>query len=136
MEDCIFCKIVSGKIPCNKIWEDKDFFAFLDINPVNPGHTLVIPKRHAEYLFELDEPLYSGLMRAVRDLSHAIKSSMGPKRIGVIVEGFAIPHVHVHLIPINRGGELSLGNGKRAGGEELADAAKRILAEMKPRSPR
>lgn len=131
MTDCIFCKIISGEIPSTKIWEDDRFFAFLDINPVNPGHTLVIPKKHDDYLFDMDDGDYTGLMKAAKDLSHPIKCAMGAQRIGVIVEGFLIPHVHIHLIPINSGGELNLGKGGKSSPEELEKASDKIKAEMK-----
>jgi histidine triad (HIT) family protein len=130
MADCIFCKIIAGEIPGTKIWEDEDFLAFLDINPMNPGHTLLIPKRHQEYLFEVEEPLYSKIFDAAKKLSGPIKRAMGAKRIGVVVEGFLVPHVHIHLVPLHSGGELSFGRSKKATPEELQETAEKIKNEM------
>lgn len=130
MTDCIFCRIASGEIPSAKLWEDEDFFAFLDINPINPGHTLIIPKRHHGYLFDMEEPLYAGIFEAAKRLSGPIKSAMGARKIGMMVEGFLVPHVHVHLVPLNSGGELSFSRAKKAQPEELARNAEKIKSLM------
>jgi histidine triad (HIT) family protein len=130
MTDCIFCRIIAGEIPSTKIWEDDDFFAFLDINPINPGHTLVIPKKHHDYLFTMDEPLYSKIFDAAKMLSKPLEKATGAKRIGVVVEGFLVPHVHVHLVPLHEGGELSFGRAKKAMTEELNETANKIKNEM------
>ncbi len=126
MTDCIFCKIVKGEIPAVKIWEDEKHLAFLDVNPVNPGHTLIIPKKHNDYLFDLNDEEYNKLMLDAKKIAQLLKEKINPERIGVIVEGFAVPHVHVHLVPINHGGELSLSRGKPASTEELNKIAERI----------
>ncbi len=130
MTDCIFCKIIAGDIPGEKIWEDGDFFAFLDINPMNPGHTLLIPKTHHEYLFEMEDSLYSKMFEAAKKLSKPIKNAMGAKKIGVVVEGFLVPHAHIHLVPLHTGGELSFGRSKKATPEELKETAEKIKKEM------
>ena len=102
MSDCIFCKIAKGEIPSSKIWEDEDHLAFLDINPVNPGHTLIIPKNHVDSVFDMAENDYSKLFMAAKKLSSPLKNAMEAKRVGVIIEGFLVPHAHVHLVPLNR----------------------------------
>ncbi|MFH1684869.1 MAG: HIT domain-containing protein, partial [Candidatus Micrarchaeota archaeon] len=107
MENCLFCRITRGEIPSNKVFENEEFIAFLDINPINPGHTLVVPKKHADYLFDLDDNEYSRILKTAKFLAPKIQSAMNSKRIGIIVEGFLIPHVHIHLIPLHHGGELN-----------------------------
>lgn len=130
MTDCIFCRIAAGEIPSVKVWEDDDLLAFMDINPINPGHTLIIPKKHHGYIFEMEEPLYSRMFEAARKLSGPIKQAMEAKRIGMIVEGFLVPHAHLHLVPLNNGGELSFGRAKAADPEELKSNAEKIKSLM------
>jgi len=130
MTDCIFCKITAGEIPSAKVWEDEKFYAFLDINPINPGHTLLIPKKHEDYLFELEDPHYSEIFQQAKKLAPSLKKVTGAKRIGLIVEGFLVPHVHLHLIPIHRGGELDPSRAKKASPEELSQMAEKIKAEL------
>jgi histidine triad (HIT) family protein len=128
--DCIFCKISEGKIPCAKIWEDERFLAFLDINPINPGHTLIIPKKHDEAVFGMDGDAYSALFSAARKLSAPLQKASGAKRIGMIVEGFLVPHAHLHLVPLNAGGELDFRRAKKAAPSELAAMAAKIRDEL------
>lgn len=128
MENCIFCKIVKGEIPCVKIWEDEKHLAFLDLSPINPGHTLVIPKKHTDYIFDLEDEEYKDLMLQAKKLAKKLNTSLNPKRIGVIVEGFAIAHVHLHLVPINNGGELNPEKATHPPLEELEKIAKIINA--------
>ena len=97
----IFTKIINGEIPCYKIAENDDFFAFLDINPNAKGHTLVVPKKEVNKLFDLDEKTYLGLMNFSRKVALAIEKSVSCKRVGMTVIGLEVPHVHVHLIPLN-----------------------------------
>jgi histidine triad (HIT) family protein len=96
----IFSKIVAGEIPCYKIAEDDKFLAFLDVNPNAKGHTLCIPKQEINKLFEMDEELYLGLMQFSRKIAIALEQAIPCKRIGVAVVGLEVPHVHVHLIPL------------------------------------
>jgi histidine triad (HIT) family protein len=96
----IFSKIVTGEIPCYKIAEDDRFLAFLDVNPNAKGHTLCIPKQEINKLFEMDEDLYLGLMQFSRKIAIALEQAVPCKRIGVAVVGLEVPHVHVHLIPL------------------------------------
>lgn len=97
----IFTKIIQGSIPCYKIAETDDFLAFLDINPNTKGHTLCIPKKEVDKLFDLDQKTYVGLMEFSREVALAIEKSVPCKRIGMSVVGLEVPHVHVHLIPLN-----------------------------------
>jgi len=96
----IFTKIINGEIPCYKVAENNDFIAFLDVNPNTEGHTLVVPKQEVNRLFDLDEELYNGLMSFSREVAIAMKKVMPCDRIGMAVIGLEVPHVHVHLIPL------------------------------------
>ena len=125
--DCIFCKILKGEIPAVKIWEDEKHFAFLDMSPINLGHTLLIPKKHTEYLFDLNDEEYKELMLKAKFLAKLLKNKLKSKRIGLIVEGFLIPHAHIHLVPLNKGGELSFEKAKPMSKEELKKIAEKIL---------
>jgi len=102
----IFSRIVKGEIPCYKIAEDEHFFAFLDINPVMKGHTLVIPKREDDYIFNLTDDEIAGMMVFAKKVAKAIEKAVPCKRIGVAVIGLEVPHAHIHLIPITQEGDL------------------------------
>ncbi len=97
----IFSKIVSGEIPCYKVAETNDFLAFLDINPVKEGHVLVIPKREVDYYFDLEDELFIGLNLFSKIVADAIKKAIPCKKVGVAVVGLEVPHVHIHLIPLD-----------------------------------
>ncbi len=97
----IFSKIVKGEIPSYKVAETEDFFAFLDINPLAQGHTLVIPKKEVDYVFDLDEETYTGLWTFAKKVGKAVESVVPCKRIGITVIGLEVPHTHIHIIPIN-----------------------------------
>lgn len=97
----IFTRIVNGEIPCHKICEDNNYLAFLDINPLVKGHTLVIPKKEIDYLFDLDDELLAGMTVFAKKVALAIDKVMDCKRVGVVVLGLEVPHAHIHLIPIN-----------------------------------
>ncbi len=102
MEDeSIFSKIVKGEIPCYKIAEDENCMAFLDISPLAKGHTLVIPKMQVDYIFDIDDVLYSNLQLFAKKVAKAIKSAIPCMKVGVTVIGLEVPHAHIHLIPIN-----------------------------------
>lgn len=96
----IFTKIINGEIPCYKVAENDDFFAFLDINPNAAGHTLVVPKKEVNKIFDLDEATYNGLMSFAREIALAMRQVIPCERIGMSVIGLEVPHVHVHLIPL------------------------------------
>lgn len=119
--DCIFCKIIKGEIPSVKISEDENNFAFLSIAPIKPGHTLIIPKKHSEYLFEMSDDDLASLMKFSKPIADKLKKAMNPKtgRVGVMVAGLEVPHTHVHLIPMDSQDDLAFSNAKSANPEEL-----------------
>ncbi len=106
----IFTKIINGEIPCFKIAENEDYFAFLDINPLSKGHTLVIPKKEVDYIFDLEDSIYLGLMTFAKKVAQAIEKTIVCERIGIAVIGLEVPHVHVHLCPINGVHDLNFSN--------------------------
>jgi len=130
MENCIFCQIVGGSEPAHKIWESDDFLAFLSIHPCNPGHACLIPKLHVDYVFDLEEPLYSAIFQAARRLSGPIKRATNALRVGLAVEGFSVPHVHLHLVPLHNAAELDPHRHIEQTREELAATAERIRDEI------
>ena len=103
----IFSKIAAGDIPSYKVAEDDRYFAFLDINPVAEGHTLVIPKREEDYIFDLDDDEYAGLQLFAKRIAKAMKKAVPCRRIGVAVMGLEVPHAHIHLIPINKESDMN-----------------------------
>lgn len=127
----IFAKIVLGEIPCYKIAEDDRFFAFLDISPLKKGHTLVIPKKEIDYLFDLDNETYTGLMAFSKKVAEAVKKSVPCKRISMQVIGLEVPHAHVHLIPITTMSDCNWANEKlKLTKEEFEEIAKRIASNV------
>lgn len=104
----IFTKIINGEIPCYKVAEDENYFAFLDINPLSKGHTLVVPKKEIDYIFDLDEEALSGLMLFAKRVASKIKDNVECNRVAVMVLGLEVPHAHIHLIPINRESDIDL----------------------------
>ena len=131
MKGCSFCAIRDGRVYAHKLWENRKFLAFLDINPVNPGHTLLIPKKHVEYVFDMDNELYSGIFKVAKSLSTPIAKAIRSKRIGIAIEGFAVPHVHIHMVPVKRCNELDPNRAKKATMKELDQVARRIRKEIK-----
>ena len=99
MEDSIFTRIIKGEIPCHKIYEDEHVIAFLDIHPIQPGHTLVIPKQQIDHLWDVDAKTYSRLMTIARRIAQQLRDKLPAERIGVQVVGNDVPHAHIHLIP-------------------------------------
>ena len=97
----IFTKIIQGEIPCYKVAEDEQFFAFLDIRPLAKGHTLVVPKQEIDYIFDLDDKLIADMMKFSKKLGLAIEKVVPCKRMGMTVLGLEVPHAHIHLVPIN-----------------------------------
>jgi histidine triad (HIT) family protein len=123
MNDCIFCRIVKGEIPSFKVWEDEDFFAFLDINPISEGHTLLIPKKHINYIFDYEDPDYSKIFERAKLLSRKIKKVTGAKKIGLAIEGISVEHLHLHLVPVNDMNDLDPCKAKPGDKDELAKLA-------------
>jgi histidine triad (HIT) family protein len=129
--DCIFCKIIKGEIPCHKVYESDIAFAFLDINPIQEGHILLIPKKHSEYIFDLTNKEYSDLLLEAKKLSEPLKKATNAKRIGLAIEGFAVPHVHIHLVPLTQGNQLNPLMAKPGDPELLVKVAEKIKNELK-----
>ena len=131
MSNCRFCDIIDGKVLDYKVWEDELFIALLDINPAKEGHLMLIPKKHVEDIFDLDDSLYQRLFSTAKRLSGPLKIATNAKRIGLVVVGFAVPHAHLHLVPLHKSNELfdpSL--FKRAEPEELRTMQKKISEEI------
>ncbi|MCS6795240.1 MAG: HIT family protein [Raineya sp.] len=122
----IFSRIVAGEIPCHKIAESENYLAFLDIFPVAKGHTLVIPKKEIDYIFDLDDDTLAGLHVFAKKVALAIQKAVPCERIGVAVVGLEVPHAHVHLIPINSMADMNFANKRAASQEELAQVAESI----------
>ncbi len=127
----IFTKIVNGEIPSYKIAEDEHFFAFLDIYPNVKGHTLVIPKKEVNKLFDLDEETYSGLMKFSYRVAKALEKTIPCKRIGMSVVGLEVPHAHVHLIPIHRMADMQFFEKVKLTNEEFIALAEKIKNNFK-----
>jgi histidine triad (HIT) family protein len=126
----IFTKIINGEIPCYKIAEDENFFAFLDINPNAKGHTLCVPKKEVDKLFDLDDDLYLGLMQFSKKIAAALEKTVPCNRIGMTVIGLEVPHAHVHLIPLNEMGEMTFKHKVSLTKEEFEALAKKIQANL------
>ena len=108
----IFTRIIKGEIPCYKIAEDEHYFAFLDINPLAQGHTLVVPKEETDYLFDLSDDSMAGIAVFAKKIARAIEKAVPCKRVGIAVLGLEVPHAHIHLIPINDLGDINFAKPK------------------------
>ena len=108
----IFSKIIAGKIPSYKVAEDERFYAFLDIHPLTKGHTLVVPKKEIDYIFDLDDEMLAGMMIFAKKVAKAIEKTVSCKRIGMAVVGLEVPHAHIHLIPITQESDFCFNNKK------------------------
>lgn len=130
----IFTRIINGEIPSYKVAENDKFYAFLDINPLQKGHTLVVPKLsepEADYIFDLDDDILSEMLVFSKQIAKGIKAATNCKRVGVAVIGLEVPHVHMHLIPINKEGDMSFSNKKMTlPAEEMAEIANSIANAM------
>ena len=125
----IFSKIAQGEIPSYKVAEEENYYAFLDINPLAKGHTLVIPKREVDYVFDLDDETYAGLFQFAKKVGRAIENQVPCKRLGMVVYGLDVPHVHIHLIPLQGvGNEINFSKPKvQLSQEEFKTIADGIL---------
>lgn len=132
----LFTRIINGEIPSYKVAEDEHYYAFLDINPLKKGHTLVVPKLpepEADYIFDLDDDVLSGLMVFAKRVAQGIKQATGCKRVGVAVLGMEVNHVHVHLVPLNKEGDLNFANTKvQLTADEMASVANSIAQAIDP----
>ncbi|HEX3007749.1 MAG TPA: HIT family protein [Bacteroidales bacterium] len=127
----IFSRIVNGEIPCYKVAEDDNYFAFLDINPVAKGHVLVIPKKEVDYIFDIDDELLGGMLVFAKKVAKAIEKTVPCKRVGIAVLGLEIPHAHIHLVPINGGNDIDFSKPKLIlAKEEFAQLALQISAQL------
>ena len=123
----IFSKIIAGDIPSYKIAEDDKFYAFLDINPMTKGHTLVVPKQETDYIFDLDDALLAEMVIFSKRVALAIEKAISCKRVGMMVIGLEVPHAHIHLVPIQSEGDLNLSNPKlKLSSDEFIEIADKI----------
>ncbi len=126
----IFSKIIRGEIPSYKIAENNEFYAFLDINPVQKGHTLVVPKREEDYIFDLSDEELARMMVFSKKIAHAIKKAIPSKKIGVSVIGLEVNHAHIHLVPLNGLGDMDFSNKLHLEDKELKAIAESIQANL------
>jgi histidine triad (HIT) family protein len=127
----IFTRIIQGEIPSYKIAEDKDYYAFLDINPLALGHVLVVPKKETDYIFDLEDHLLAGMIVFSKKIAKAIGRAVPCKKVGVAVLGLEVLHAHIHLIPINDLGDINFGKPKlKFSEEEFKAVAGKIIAAM------
>jgi histidine triad (HIT) family protein len=127
----IFSKIVNGEIPAYKVAEDENYLAFLDIFPVAKGHTLVIPKKEVDYIFDLDDNLYNGLQAFAKKVAIGLKKAIPCQKVGVLVLGLEVPHAHIHLIPMqNEADVLNFSNKKKFTPEEFNEIKELISSNI------
>lgn len=124
----IFSRIIAGEIPSYKVAEDDRFYAFLDIHPMSKGHTLVVPKQEIDYLFDLDDALLGEMVVFAKKVARAIEKAVPCRKVGMMVIGLEVPHAHIHLIPIQKEGDMSLANQKlQLSPSEFEEIAEKIL---------
>lgn len=129
----IFSRIIAGEIPSYMIAEDERFYAFLDINPMAKGHTLVVPKKEVDYLFDMDDGLLAGMTVFSKNVARAMEKAIPCRRVGMMVIGLEVPHAHIHLIPIQKEGDMNLSNPKlKLSAGEFAEIAGQIRAAYEP----
>jgi histidine triad (HIT) family protein len=127
----IFTRIINGEIPCYKVADDDNYFAFLDINPLRAGHTLVVPKRETDYIFDLDDNQLTGLILFSKKVATAIKSVIPCNRIGVAIIGLEVPHVHIHLVPMDTMEDINFKKPKlKFSAEEFGEIAEKIRKKL------
>jgi histidine triad (HIT) family protein len=127
----LFAKIISGEISCYKIHENEEFFAFLDINPLKEGHTLIVPKIQVDYFYDLDDDVLSRLMVFAKSVAVALKNAIPCVRIGTTIIGLEVPHAHIHLIPINNSKDMIISKPKlNLSSDEMLEIQKRILSQI------
>jgi histidine triad (HIT) family protein len=123
---CIFCQIIAGRAPAEVVWSDNDFVAFLDLLPIAPGHTLLVPRSHTPSVFDLSPAHYVALFERARTLQHHIQHAFGSRRVALAVEGFGVDHAHLHLVPVNRAGDLDPCKQETASRADLHAHAERL----------
>ncbi|PIZ99034.1 MAG: HIT family protein [Candidatus Komeilibacteria bacterium CG_4_10_14_0_2_um_filter_37_10] len=133
MNDCIFCQIIEGKIPSYKVYEDENYFAFLDIHPLNPGHVLLIPKKHTLWVDEVES--FSEYWSVAHKISGAIKNALQPELTGYVTYGLGVNHAHIHIIPKYPGDTHDIGwrpdHVKEVAPEEMIIIAEKIIQQLK-----
>ncbi|WP_347839666.1 HIT family protein [uncultured Draconibacterium sp.] len=125
----IFTKIINGEIPAYKVAEDENYFAFLDIFPVGKGHTLVVPKKEVDYLFDLDDETYAGLQMFAKKVAKGLKKAIPCQKVGVLVLGLEVPHAHIHLVPMQNEADILNFSDKKKFTPEEFEAIKNLIAE-------
>ena len=127
----LFGKIAAGEIPCYKIAENEEFYAFLDINPITKGHTLVIPKAETDYIFDIEDDVLGRMMIFTKHVANALKKTIPCKRIGVAVVGLEVPHAHIHLIPIEKEADMLFTNPKlKLAPDEMKSIAEKVQQNL------
>lgn len=126
----IFTKIINGEIPSYKIYEDEYTYAFLDINPIAPGHTLIVPKVEKDYFLDVEEPYYSQVFKNAQLIGKAIHKATGCNRVCTIIAGYDVPHFHYHLVPTDNMSDLDFKNAKKISEEEMKEMQNKILANL------
>jgi histidine triad (HIT) family protein len=127
----IFSRIIAGEIPCHKIAENEHYFAFLDVFPCAVGHTLVVPKQETDYIFDLSDEHYAGLLAFAKQIEPAIRKAVPCKKVGIAVIGLEVPHAHIHLIPMNSISDMDFTSKLKPSQEELAETAAKIRNFLK-----
>ena len=125
----IFTRIINGEIPCYKVAEDDQYIAFLDVRPLRPGHTLVVPKQEVDYIFDLEEETLAGMMLFARRVAKAMKEVIDCRRIGVAVIGLEVPHAHIHLVPLTRESDMLFTNPRVSPSPEENERLARAIGE-------
>jgi histidine triad (HIT) family protein len=127
----VFTKIISGELPSFKIFENEHVLAILTLDPIQPGHTIIFPKVEVDHFFDVADPHYTAVSQAAKPIARAIREATGCKRVGVAVQGFEVPHYHLHLIPMWGTQDFDFRNAKRRSPEEMKAVQEKIVAKLK-----
>lgn len=127
----IFTKIIQGELPSYKILENENILAILTLDPIQPGHTIVFPKKEIDHFFDVSSPHYEAVFAAAKPIARAIREATGCKRVGMAVQGFEVPHFHLHLIPMWGTEDFKFQNAKRISPEEMKSAQEKIVGKLK-----
>jgi histidine triad (HIT) family protein len=129
-DSSVFSRIIAGEIPSYKVYEDEHTFAFLDINPLRPGHVLVVPKTEVDHFFEVPEPYYSAVFATAKKLSPAIREAVGGARVALVVAGFDVPHFHLHLVPSDSMADLDYSKTQKLEPAEMEKIRAKIASRV------
>jgi histidine triad (HIT) family protein len=133
--DCLFCALVAGRVPARKVFESRDHVAFFPLKHINPAHTLIIPRHHVDYVFDMDDGEYHALWTLAKRLAPAVQRVSNAARVGILVEGLSVPHVHVHLVPVNALADIDPARERAlddAEADRLASALRDAIANEAP----